>query len=868
MRQKLWRVKSFDIEKSDGLTDVIEKSARLAARLGVPPLIAQLLVTRGIETVEAASAYLYPTSADLHDPFAMPGMEKAVARIHDAIERGEQIWVFGDYDADGTTAAALLSGTFRNLGAPAKVHIPNRFTEGYGLNVDAVRSIREAGGELVITVDCGIKSVEEVKLANELGLDVIITDHHQLSPGEMPPAHAIVTPKMPESEYPFDGLAGVGLAFKLAHGLMGGGELNPFLIDQLDLVALGTVVDIASLTDENRTLTKLGLVEMNKRKRPGIRALCNVANHGKDKQIVGHTLGFVLGPRINAAGRMETAEKVVDLLTTESDEKAMEIAQELDVANQERKDVERRIQGESVATIEKDIDLEQVKGLVVARENWHSGVIGIVASRILERYYRPVFLLAIEGDTAKGSGRCIAEMNLADSLNACTDLLVQHGGHQAAAGLTIKTENIEKFKERFNEYACEHLSDDDLQPKLNLDLEIDSAYLTFDTVESFGLFEPFGQDNPSFSLAMRELTLQKSPILMGRENEHLRLLVTDGHQELKAVGWGMADHFIALKRPNLRLDMAFVPEINDWQGKRSVQLKIKDFHIRPVERRKQSAVFPENGQSRVRLVDRRESNKQTYLSNLLERGEPTLLYVRDTKAIGQLVGLLDPALTEKIRQCDEKTEATEQEMMLDALAGGELLAIISSCTLINPAAATHFVFCHPVPQPSTFFSRCQPAFNTTTETAYIHLAYNSQDVKSLQTLLSWNYPNKPVLKNFYQQLKSLSNGTGHRIPYEEIEETVSTAEQDSISTQGIPTGLAIFEELEFLKQHKVASNREVELLPPRKRELQESETYLNGEEIKQASLLFADFQLRRNIQQIWERIADECQRIDGSDSIV
>jgi single-stranded-DNA-specific exonuclease len=218
MRQKLWRVKSTDIEKS----------ARLAVRLGIPPLIAQLLVTRGIETVEAANAYLYPTPADLHDPFAMPGMEKAVERIHEAIKRGEQIWIFGDYDADGTTAAALLLKTFRELDVPANFHIPDRFKEGYGLNEEAVRSIREAGGALMITVDCGIKSVEEVKLANELGLDVIITDHHQLSPGEMPPAHAMVTPKVPGSEYPFDGLAGVGLAFKLAHGLMGGGELTPF----------------------------------------------------------------------------------------------------------------------------------------------------------------------------------------------------------------------------------------------------------------------------------------------------------------------------------------------------------------------------------------------------------------------------------------------------------------------------------------------------------------------------------------------------------------------------------------------------------------------------------------------------------------
>ena len=862
MRQKLWRVKSTDIEKS----------ARLAVRLGIPPLIAQLLVTRGIETVEAANAYLYPTPADLHDPFAMPGMEKAVERIHEAIKRGEQIWIFGDYDADGTTAAALLLKTFRELDVPANFHIPDRFKEGYGLNEEAVRSIREADGALMITVDCGIKSVEEVKLANELGLDVIITDHHQLSPGEMPPAHAMVTPKVPGSEYPFDGLAGVGLAFKLAHGLMGGGELTPFLIDQLDLVALGTVVDVASLTDENRVLTKLGLMEMNNRKRPGIRALCKVANHGIGKPIIGHTLGFVLGPRINAAGRMETGRKVVDLLTTESDAEAMRIAQELNKTNQARKDIEKRIQGEAIATIEKDIDLEQVKGLVVARKDWHPGVIGIVASRILERYYRPVFLLAIDEEQAKGSGRCIAGMNLADSLNACTDLLVQHGGHQAAAGLTIQTENIEKFTERFNEYACDHLSDDDLQPKLNIDLEIHSADLTLDNVESLDLFEPFGQHNPSPTLAMRELVLQDSQdslLTMGKAKEHLKLFVTDGHQTMEAVGWGMADHFIALKSPNLRLDMAFAPEINEWNNERRVQLRIKDLHIRPVGRHKQRVVFPENGRGDVKLVDRRNTNKPTYLSNLLERGEPSLLYVRDAKAINQLVELLDSELNGKIGQCDEKTSEGKRAELIDALADGELLAIISSCTLTELTAATHFVFCHPVPQPLTFFSRCQPAFNST-ETAYIHLTYNSKDVKSLHTLLSLEYPDKTVLTNFYRQLKSLSDGNGHRIQFEEIEEIVSAAEKDSISTQAILTGLTIFEELEFLRQHEGASNREVELLPPppQKRELQESKTYLHGEELKQTSQLFADFQLRQNIEQIWRRITDECQRLDESNSIV
>ena len=426
MKQKIWNVKSPNIETS----------TRLALRLCIPQLIAQLLVNRGIETEESAREYLYPTFSNLHSPFRMHDMEKAVERLHSAIKRGEKIWVYGDYDTDGTTAASLLLNTFRHLDVPVDFHIPNRFEEGYGLNKTTLRSLREDGCNLLITVDCGITSIEEVDFANEIGIDVIITDHHQPRPDALPPAYAVISPKLPESGYPFQELAGVGLAFKLAHGLVGGGEVPPFLQSQLDLVALGTVVDMATLTGENRALTKLGLAELNKRERPGIRTLCEIAKFSPDKPIVGHTLSYILGPRLNAAGRMDAAKKVVHLLTADTDEEALSIAEELDIYNQERRKTEDNIREQAIAKIKKDVNLDEVKGLVIAQKGWHQGVIGIVASRILEQFCRPVFILAIDGEEARGSGRSIDGIQpRRQSERLRGTFCLKHGGHKAAAGV-------------------------------------------------------------------------------------------------------------------------------------------------------------------------------------------------------------------------------------------------------------------------------------------------------------------------------------------------------------------------------------------------------------------------------------------------
>ena len=852
MREKIWKVKSPDIETS----------ARLEVQLGIPQLIAQLLVNRGIETEEAARAYLYPTTADLHSPFLMHDMEKATDRIHSAIKHGEGIWVYGDYDTDGTTAASLLLNTFRDSDVPVNSYIPDRFEEGYGLNKAAIRRLGEEGCDLLITVDCGITSVEEVQLASEIGIDVIITDHHQPRPDALPPAYAAITPKMPESEYPFDGLAGVGLAFKLAHGFIGSDEIPPFLQSQLDLVVLGTVVDVATLTGENRALAKLGLAEINKRERPGIRALCDVADYGPDRPIIGHTLSYVLGPRLNAAGRMDTARKVVQLLTAESYEEALPIAEELDTYNQERREVENRIREQAVAKIKKDVDLDKVKGLVVAHKGWHRGVIGIVASRILEQYYRPVFLLAIDGDEAHGSGRGIEGINLADSLNACTDLLVQHGGHKAAAGLTIRTENIPKFEGRFNQYACEHLSDEDLIPQLNIDFEIQTSYLTLEAIEELHLLEPFGQGNSAPLIAMRNLSLKREPRLIGKENNHLKLFVTDGRQTMEAVGWQMADYFIPLKNQNIRLELAFEPEINEWQNTRRLQLKITDLHIRTLDRHSQQAIFPTvDVESSIKIVDRRNvRSKGGYLSKVLARGEPTLLYVRDAKALDQLFELINAKRDLLICRCDADTPDSEKRVMADKLAKREILVIASSCTLTYLPYVTHLVFCHPIPHQLTFFNRCQPV-SQYSETTYIHLIYNPKDVEWVQRWLFWRYPERQLLEKLYKRLQSLSRQHGQRLALEEVTADAQTA---SIPELTVTSGLSILEELQLLTQHTDSSGGEIQLLPSpsKKRQLHESKTYLNGQQIKQTSLLFSDFQLRQNIQQVWKRIEYECRISD------
>ena len=854
---KIWQYENPDIDLS----------LALAAEFGISPLIARLLVNRGIKTVEEGRVYLHPTYADLHSPFMLADMEKAVERIRLAIKNGEQICIYGDYDADGTTATALLVNTFRHLDYQATYYIPHRFQEGYGLNEEAVKQVKNGGCSLMITVDCGITSVDEVKLANELGMDVILTDHHQPPVDNPPPAYAIISPKVSGNEYPYSDLAGVGLAFKVAQALIEDDE--DFLISLLDLVVLGTVVDLAPLTGENRTLSRLGLAEINKRKRVGVQKLCDVANV-KDQPIVGSSLSYRLGPRLNAAGRMDTAKKVVELLMTESEETAENLATKLDQCNQERKQIEDTIQRSAVTLLNRDENLESTKGLVVASDGWgpHAkGVVGIVASRLLEQYYRPIFVLDINGDEASGSGRCIDGMNLADSLNSCSNLLIKHGGHKAAAGVTLKTEKLPQFKRAFNEFACEHLTDNDLIPKLKLDFETNLSTLTLQTLEELDILEPFGLDNPSPRFVSKGLSINGQPRLMGQENQHFSMFVRDAssNTQKRAVGWRKAEHVPTLNRPNVKLNIAYSPEINEYQNERSVQLVLEDLQVDTEGRANDFAIFPPTDvPSSGRVVNLRDQNKKDCLLELLNKGVPCIIYVLNNDKMDQLLKEVIPNKAAIIGRHDVSTTVAGEVELLEKLNNGELVGIVSSATFSASSLETvpiieHVVLCHLTDQPIDFFMRCKPIENTD-KTTSIHLLYNTgSDVSLWQQWVEKTYPDKKFLTTLYKKLQEIAQTN-----FTDVETVINTV--DVSSRRAIETGLTIFEELAFLERNGNSEQPAVKLSPTGRSELDRSSTFLRCQWLRQTGQDFLNFQLHETNRKIWERIKDECGILDSKDS--
>ena len=802
--RRKWRFQDSDFDKS----------LALASELGISVFAAQMLTNRGIKTAAEARTYLYPTFDELHSPFKLADMDKAVERIRKAISRGEKICIYGDYDTDGTTATALLINTFRQMDVPVDYYIPNRYDEGYGLNEDTVKKIyQENNAKLLITVDCGITSVKEVALANQLGMDVIVTDHHQPEK-EQPPAYALISPKISGNQYPCAELAGVGLAFKLAQGLI---DDKPFLESVLDLVALGTVVDIASLTGENRVLSRLGLVELNKRERPGIHALCEAAGHGIDTPLDGTALSYRLGPRINAAGRMDTARKVVELLITDSDQVATRIASQLNQANQQRQEVERRIQGEASEIIEREVDDDTV-GIVVASDRWEEkaqGVVGIVASRLTQTYHRPVIVLSINGDEATGSGRCIDGMSLADGLVACTELLVKHGGHAAAAGLTIKTKNIPAFKLAFNDFACEHLTEEALQPKLDLECETHLSLLTLDTLKELEQFEPFGRDNPSPCFGIRRVkVVNGTPMAMGKEKSHLRMYVGDGVQKLCAIEWGAAEKLVTVNKPDVSLDIAFSPEINEWQGRQSVQLMLKDWQVRSEGRDMKWDVFPgRNVESPVKLVDKRNTDKKNNLFDLLAKEESCIIYVQDEEMLNLLLTKLLPENIEGIARHDETTSEAEEAALLRQLESGELRAIASSSTfslLEDFPFVAHFVFCHLTPSFDEFLKRCKPAF-ASDETSYLDLIYNDQDETQMRNWIAKKYPTKDELRHLYGAMRTIvqSDGTEGFPEIEMLDGRLG-------APLTVRTGFTIFEELQCIARQGRQSVEALNSCPLRK----------------------------------------------------
>jgi len=531
------------------------------------PVLRQLLFNRGYATPQAARAYLRAEAPANASPFNLLGMQAAVERIEFALQRGEQIAVYGDYDADGVTSTALLTHALRALGGQVRPYIPNRFDEGYGLNQEALDTLHSEGVGLVITVDCGIRSPEEVAHARRLGMDVIISDHHH--PGEeLPPALAVINPKQPGDAYPDKMLAGVGLAYKLADALAAHRPaLHP--AEYLDLVALGTVADLAPLKDENRTLVRAGLEQLRTPHRQGLFSLMQLAEVDP-RRITAGDIGFRLGPRLNAAGRLDTALAALDLLLTEDVLLAGRLAQQLDTQNRERQRITRQIQA-AAERIALEEDPEALL-LFAAHPDFNRGVVGLAASRLVERYYRPAIVAHQDAQYTVGSCRSIPEFHITAALDRCADLLVRHGGHAAAAGFTVRNENVPALVARLQEIAAEKLGGADLRPKLVADMEIPLSDLTPQVLRYLEWMQPTGYGNPAARFVSRNLKVAYSrPV--GRDGAHLKLRVTDGRVTFDAIAFGQG-HWHA--NMPARVDLLYTFERNEFNGRSSLQLNVRD----------------------------------------------------------------------------------------------------------------------------------------------------------------------------------------------------------------------------------------------------------------------------------------------------
>lgn len=600
-KHKIWQFNEFNKEKA-GL---------LGAEAGVSPLVAGILLNRGITDAAAAREFLYGSDEPFHDPFLMKDMEKSVQRIWQAIDGKERITVYGDYDVDGISASSLLYLFLKDCGADVNTYIPERKSEGYGLNIEALNSLHAAGTTLIVTVDCGISAVKEIAGAPP-GLDIVVTDHHT-PPEVLPEAYALVNPHQKDCNYPFEHLSGVGVAFKLCQALYKYRHADEPLWDKnTEFVALGTVADIVPLWGENRALVKMGLKKMETTQNIGLKALME-KSRCPEKDITSENIGFILAPRLNAVGRLEHAQLAVELLTAQDEARAAEIAEALNEENALRQKISRDIFLEAEAMLAQQEHISTA--IVLAKEGWHAGVIGIVASRLVDKYHLPAILISIDGDVAKGSCRSIPRLDLYKAIDANRELLVQFGGHHQAAGLTIKTANIEEFKRRFTQTVADTLKPEDYLPVLNVDMLVDKNYvLDIPLLNELKLLEPYGSSNPAPLFAFKGAAVRYAKIF-GAENTHLRFSALYGGQAYQCLMWGGAENYPCMYN-GAEADLVFMPKINVWQERESVNLQVVDFA------------------QKLTVYDyRRETlDKTAFLKGLMQTENDILVYVNNKQA--------------------------------------------------------------------------------------------------------------------------------------------------------------------------------------------------------------------------------------------
>ena len=564
-KNMIWEVSTPDSQLVQSLANQLNACMPKAS-----PVAAGLLINRGITTVEAARGFLEPQLRDLHDPYLLNGMEDAIRRIKQALKEGEKILIYGDYDVDGLTAAALLTLVLREMGADVCSHIPHRIKEGYGLNEEAVMSAHRRGVNLIVTVDCGINSIHEVIQASRLGIDTIITDHHELQSLVLPPAIAVLNPHQPGCTYPCVHLSGVGVAFKLAAALRGISNVDK----HLDLVALGTVADVVPLSGENRILAKYGLEKLAKTEKIGLRALMQTAGISNG-ELSAEQVAFMLAPRLNAPGRLDSAEISLKLLLVESESSALDLAYELEKGNRRRQAIQSKILSDAHEKVERELDKSLCHVIILADESWHPGVVGIVAGRLVDDYCRPAILIAMDKDKGKGSARSIEQFHILRALKECSDLLAGFGGHSRAAGLLISRKNLESFAEKMREIGKEKLAGMNLLPKLKIDMELDLSEITWSLIKEIGYLQPYGSGNAEPNFVSYNVQVMNPRIV---KNKHLKMRVVENSRSVDAIGFGMGSYIKKLDGSG-RVDIVYNPQINSWGGQNEVQLQLRD--IRP-----------------------------------------------------------------------------------------------------------------------------------------------------------------------------------------------------------------------------------------------------------------------------------------------
>ncbi len=817
-----------------------ELAARLARVLEVSPVVAQVMVNRGISDEEEARRFLHGGPESLPDPNLMLGMARAVERIVAALDGGEKIIVYGDYDVDGVTATALLYRVLTRLGGAVDYYIPERLNEGYGLNAAALESLCQSGTKLVITVDCGISAAEEVAVFAGR-MDIIVTDHHE-PPDSLPPVYAVINPKQNGCNYPEKNLAGVGVAFKLCQALW-----RRLICDEeqlyelLDLVAIGTIADIVPLTGENRLLVKLGLARMATTANAGLQAMMNVAGLTADKLDTGK-VGFFIVPRLNAAGRLSHATAGVELLITGDGVRAAELAAELDAENSRRQAVEKELLAAAEAMLA-DTDPAAQKVLVLAGEDWHPGVIGIVASRLLDRYYRPVVMISVRDGIGKGSCRSIPGFNIYNALGQCADLLLQFGGHQYAAGLTIDAANIDRLRERLSAIAAETLTAEDYQPVLDIDTRVALSEIDAALLQQLACLAPHGTGNPSPVFVCEQLAVTGvRPI--GQDGRHLKLQVRRERANGEVIGWNMGEWTASLTG-NATIDLAFAPEFNEWQGQRSIRLKAHDVRVRPAA--------PEQ----VRLIDARGENKKAYLRKVLPASSKTIIVVASRREAVLLTRKLGLPPGEAGWWYPAMGAVREERLRKRFASGSQRVVIAAGDYGGSDNDITDIIFCG-LPLTKAALAAYFRLATAQKGPVAIHFAFGAADERAAGLVLEDLYPDRQAVGWLYLALREAAGPDGAvRLPPRRLARTVAAKRGQSIDPAGLAAGITVLTEIGLVRRDgNTADQLWLSPVPKAKLALEQSAAFREGVAARQRYGAFASRLLRAPLGEVWKMAID------------